>query len=227
MNTRTLKKTIVCKIGLVSCLIACLVALGVPSVARAANTTTPILSADFNAHGSPDGATSFSGISWFTNGVYSLGNSILLSPEAFVQQSGAAQNGDRLAVERNIDRAGSWTIDIPFISTVELLGLENFTFDYQFISAGGVNQINPHPGSGVVEVSILDANYSVLSTVQIGPLGNSDRASNSGTNIVADFDDVLLMSGTLYALRFTVSSNSTVGNNMSVDNFSLNGSICP
>lgn len=226
MKNRILKKTVFSKLSFVACLIACLVALGVPSVARAAHTTTTILSSDFNAHGSPDGAMSFSGISWFKNGVYSPENTILLSPMAFVQESGAVQNRDRLAVERNIDRAGPWTINVSFMSTVEDLVLDNLTFDYQFISGGGVNQINAHSGSGMVEVSILDANYSTLSTVQIGPLGTSDRDSNSGTGIVADFADVVLTNGEMYTLRFTASSNATIGNNMSVDNFSLNGSIC-
>ncbi len=189
-----------------------------------ANPTTTILASDFNAHGSPDGATSFSGISWSSNGVDSSKIATSLSPDAFVQQSGAPQNKDRLAVARNIDRAGPWTITISVEPTKDLV-LQDMTFDYQFISNGGVNQLNAHPDSGVVEVSILDTNLSTLSTVQIGPLGTNDRASNLGTDIVADFEDVALTHNELYFLSFTASSNSTVGNNMSVDNFSVNGSI--
>lgn len=184
-----------------------------------------ILTSDFNAHGSTDGATSFTGISWSTNGVSDPGSSIALSASATVQTAGATENPDRLAVDRNIDTAGPWTIDIAFTATTDGLTLEDLIFDYEFISGGGTNQVAAHPDSGIVDVSILDASLSSLSTIQVGPLGTSDASSNSGTGIVADFADVALANGSDYTLRFTVSSNADSGNNMAVDNFVLNGAI--
>ncbi|NEQ99859.1 MAG: hypothetical protein F6K30_24695 [Cyanothece sp. SIO2G6] len=196
-----------------------------PSVAYAQNSTTTILSSNFNAHGSPDGATSFSGISWATNGVYIPVTTITLSPDAVVQQNGSAQNSDRLAVQHNIDTEGSWTIGIPFVSVVDGVVIQDLTFDYQFINSGGVNQRNPHPDSGLVDVAILDTSFAVLAEVQLGPLGTNDRDSNQGTGIVADLDDVELKNGAMYLLGFSVASDSTVGNNMSIDNLVLHGSI--
>ncbi len=225
MKSRTPKKTVYLISSVMACVILGLVTFGIPSVAEAANSTTAILFSDFNAHGSRDGATSFSGISWLTNGVNEKGITTSLSPGASVQQSGARQNKDRLAVDRNIDREGPWTWAVAFTPTVEELELETLTFDYQFISNGGVNQNHSHPDSGVVKVSILDINFSTLSTVEIGPLGTSESSSNFGTGLVADFPDVTLTKGKTYILWFTASSQSSVGNNMSIDNLSLNGSI--
>lgn len=214
-------------LNIVAFLIASMWIFGMPAVVHAENSMAPILSSNFDAHRSPDGATSFSGISWSTNGVHIPVTRFSLSPGAFVQQSGAAQNNDRLAVERNIDTEGPWTISIPFVSMTKGLVLKDLTFDYQFISSGGVNQLNAHPDSGLVDVIIVDTNFVTLTEVQLGPLGTSDRDSNLGAGIVADFDDIELVDGTMYILGFSVASNSTVGNNMAVDNLSLNGSMSP
>ncbi|WP_425399017.1 PEP-CTERM sorting domain-containing protein [Aeoliella sp.] len=185
-------------------------------------TAITILSSNFDAHGSTDGATEFTGINWTTNGVTSPGSTIALSAGATVQTSGAAQNADRLAVARNIDTAGPWNIDLTFDATQPGIQLSNLKFDYQFISGGGANQLGAHPNSGIVDVSILDAGLSPISTVQIGPLGTVDAASNVGTGIVADFPDVSLTNGATYTLRFAVSSDATSGNNFALDNLSLN-----
>lgn len=206
-----------------------LIAFSIISFAHAASAQTAILSSNFDAHGSADGAPAFSGISWSMNGAYPFGPGLIfLSPGASVQQGGAAENQDRLAVDQNIDNEGPWTLEIPFVATVKGLILDNVTFDYQFISNGGANQIHAHPDSGVVSVRISDANLTSLSEIEIGPLGTDDSASNSGTGVVVDFPDILLQSGEPYVLEFTVSSATTTGNNMSVDNLALNGAFpCP
>ncbi len=199
--------------------------LAAACLAAGSTHAASILSSDFDAHGSTDGATSFTGISWSTNGVSDPGSTIALSTGATVQQDGATQNADRLSVARNIDTAGPWTIDITFMATADGVTLEDLTFDYQFTSGGGVNQVAAHPDSGIFDVSILDGSLATLSTVQIGPLGTADVASNIGTGIVADFADVALTNGSTYTLRFTASSNASSGNNVAVDNFSLNGTV--
>ena len=224
MKNETLRKI---TLSIVVSLVVSIWAFVMPAVAHAENSTTPILSSNFDAHGSLDGATSFSGLSWLTNGVYIPVSRFSLSPGAFVQQSGTDQNNDRLAVERNIDTDGPWTISIPFVSTTEGLVLTDLTFDYQFISSGGVNQLNAHPDSGLVDVIIVDTNFVTLTEVQLGPLGTNDRDSDLGASIIADFDDAELVNGAMYILGFSVGSDSTVGNNMSIDNLSLNGSMSP
>ncbi|MCO6044660.1 LamG domain-containing protein [Aeoliella sp. ICT_H6.2] len=181
-----------------------------------------VLSSNFDAHGSIDGATEFTGITWTTNGVSDPGSTIALSSPATVQTGGAAANLDRLAVAQNIDTAGPWNIDLTFDATSPGIQLDYLQFDYQFISGGGANQLGAHPDSGIVDVSILDSGLNELSAVQIGPLGTADAASNVGVGIVADFPNVSLTSGSTYTLRFNVSSNATSGNNFALDNLSLN-----
>ena len=187
-----------------------------------------VLTSNFDLHNSTDGATSFTGISWATNGVTDPGSTIALTSGnatvAKVQRGGATvSNNSRLAVEYNIDTQVSWTMDITFDAATAGLTLEDMSFDYQFITGSGGNQGTAHLNSGVIDVSILDGSLSQLSTVNVGPLGTSDAASNSGTGILADFADVALTNGQTYTLRFTVSSNATAGNNIAIDNLSLNG----
>ncbi|MBK1832722.1 hypothetical protein [Roseibacillus ishigakijimensis] len=185
-----------------------------------------IFSSSFDAHGSADGATSFSGLTWVTNGVTIASDTLALSAGE-VQTSGAPENADRLAVARNIDTAGPWSIEIAF-STVTSTVVADFTFDYQFISGGGANQGAPHPGSGVVNVALLDGAGAVtLSEVTLPALGDETAASNSGTGIVADLPDFALVAGTDYVLRFTVSSEATSGNNFALDTVSLNSLVIP
>ena len=186
-----------------------------------------ILSSNFDAHGSTDGSTSFTGINWITNGVSTPGSTVAIMP-GMVQTNGSLDNLNRLAVDRNIDTAGLWEIDIAFTALVSGITLEDVTFDYQFISGNGSNQAAAHPDSGVVQVVLLNgaANHGFTGR-QIGPLGTSDPASNSGTDVLADFNDFTLTNGDDYILRFQVSSNANSGNNFALDNFSLNGSIIP
>jgi hypothetical protein len=126
------------------------------------NLSSSVLSSNFNNHGSPDGASVFTGIVWSISGISDPGNAIPLSPDAQVQTSGSPDNLDRLAVAWNIDTQGPWYIDIPLEVEVSSLTLSSFQFDYRFINGGGSNQVNPHPGSGVFTASILRSDPEVV-----------------------------------------------------------------
>ncbi|WP_411846864.1 sulfatase-like hydrolase/transferase [Roseibacillus persicicus] len=184
-----------------------------------------VLSSDFNGHGSVDGAGQFTGIIWQTDGVSTPSSTLTLSVDAEVQTDGASANVNRIAVDRNIDKQGPWSVDIGFTASQNLT-LSDLTFDYEFISGAGNLQGNAHPGSGIVTVSLLDGSASTtLTTVTLPALGAETAANNSGTGIVADFPDYNLTTGSSYVLRFHVTSSVTLGNNFSFDNLSLNKSV--
>ncbi|QDU58705.1 PEP-CTERM sorting domain-containing protein [Aeoliella mucimassa] len=201
--------------------VVAMLVLGVSILAGQPAQALEVLSSNFDAHGSTDGASAFTGINWTTNGVSSPGSTIPLSVGA-VQTDGAAENVDRLAVAYNIDTQGPWYIDLSFQATTPGVILDYLKFDYQFISGGGGNQGGAHNNSGIVDVTIFDGSMNSLSTAQIGPLGTTDAASNIGSNVIVDFDNVSLTNGSTYTARFEVSSNATAGNNFALDNLSLN-----
>lgn len=195
--------------------------------ALSANATT-LLSSDFNSQTSTDGASAFTGISWSNVGL-TAASSLDLSAGAAVQRDGAIANLSSLAVARNIDTAGPWYVDIDITTdTGNNVLLDSLTFDYYFINNGGIAQSSAHANSGVFTLSILDASNTVLNSAQVGPMGTSDPASNQGAGVMISFgSSVLLQNNTNYTLRFTASSQSSLGNNVAVDNFSFSGSLSP
>jgi hypothetical protein len=143
-----------------------------------------VLSSNFNAHDSTDGATFFAGIVWSTAGISDPGAEIPLSTDARVQTDGLAANRDRLAVAWNIDTQGPWSIDIPLTVTVSSLTLSSLQFDYQFITGGGGAQLTPHDGSGVFTASILRPEDVPVPTpialIALGAVAAVYRAKRSG-----------------------------------------------
>ena len=189
-------------------------------------TATTLLSSTFDSQSTSNGASSFSGIAWDVANGLTAQSTLTLSSGATAQRGGLSSNTSRLAVARNIDTAGPWSVDIPVTVNVgQVVTLSELTFDYQFINFQGAAQANAHPGSGIFTLSLIDGANAPSMLGSIGPVGTANASSNVG-----NVDLVLSNPGTLttagnYTLRFTASSSVSVGNNVAVDNFVFLGTV--
>lgn len=200
-------------------------ALALLALGHSAKAQT-ILSSNFNTQTSVNGATSFTGIVWSAVNGLSPSSSIALSSGSTVQRNGNTANLTSLAVAHNIDTAGPFSLTVSLgVDATHEVSLSGLSYNYQFISGAGIFQAHEHPNSGIFTLNVLDSLNESLGTASVGPLGTSNVASNSGSSTITFGTPVLLSSGQTYSLVLQVSSNSTLGNNVSVDNFAYEGTV--
>jgi len=123
------------------------------------------------------------------------------------------------APDQNIENEGPWTATIQFtIDPGFKVTFSDITFDHQMLTNNGVGQdAQDYPRGAKLDVTLDGSAYGAQIVLPDTP------ASNSGTNT---FTESRTLGAGTYSLTIKADRNtSTAGNNLGIDNLSLNGTV--
>lgn len=197
-----------------------LITLGAAVAMSATSQAAVILDTGFT--GVSEAGTTASGFAWTsaTGAAAAASTSLTFTGSAsgFISETaGTAEAGEPIGVAGNIETAGSWSTSFTFTAN-DNYDLSSFDISSYSISGGGAHQGAPHQ----VTWNLIISDAGQIFT---GINGAIEAGGAAAEAFSIDTTGTSLVSGTTYTFDLTVSSTDTGGNNIALNQLTLNGNV--